>query len=117
MFKCDTFTAKYISHSTVKDYEGKNAIRIVFHYTNNDKSAQEFALAAYVMVFQNGVELDNAMLDDYKKEDNNAIKKIKPGTAIKVASSFVLEDKSDVQLEISDLYSPSGAKLTKTLKL
>ncbi len=116
-FVCDDFTAKFLSYSVVKDYEDKDVLRLVFEYTNTSDDTASFIWDSSVKAFQNGVELDMAFVLEEDKEYSNSSKEVKPGTTINVASLFELTDKSDVEIEVSELISFSNNKLVKTLTI
>lgn len=93
------------SHLT-KDYEGKPTLVVDFTFKNNSDKASSFLVAVSAKAFQNGVELETAIVGDDKKFDSGAgMKEIKPGASLKVQSAYVLADKSDVTVEVSELIS------------
>ena len=74
-----------------------------------------FSVAANVDVFQNGVELDSAIVTD---AENNGMNKIKPGASIQTEEAFKLNDMSDIEVEVSELFSFSDELLaSKTFTL
>ena len=103
------------SHLT-KDYEGKKTLVVDFTFKNNSDKATSFMVAVSAKGFQNGVELDTAIVgNDEKYDASSALKEIKPGASIKVQSAYVLSDKSDVSVEVTELFSLSDTPLsTKT---
>lgn len=103
-----------------KDYEGKSALIVNFTFTNNSEDAANFMFAVRAKAFQDGIELESAMLIGNKKYDSaNSMKDIKPGKSIKVQSAFTLDNKkSDVELEVTELISLDSTPLaTKTITL
>lgn len=93
------------SHQT-KDYAGKPALVVDFGFTNNSDKASSFLVAVSAKAFQNGVQLDSAIVGDDKKFDSgSSMKEIKPGASLKVQSAYVLTDTSDVTVEVSKLIS------------
>ena len=69
--------------------------------------------------FQDGIELESAIIMDSKTYDSDEkMKDIKPGKTIKVQSAFVLNDKKNpVEIEVSELISFSDKKVVKTFEL
>lgn len=114
-FISDDIAVKYVSHNTVKDYEDNDCLRVVFEYTNNSDDTTSFMFSTNVSAFQNGVELDTAVTLDEDEEENNSLKEVRPGTTINVARIFVLEDTSDVEIEVSELISFDDDKMLMTL--
>lgn len=104
------------SHQT-KDYEGKPTLVVDFTFKNNSDKASRFLIAVSAKAFQNGVELETAIVGDDKKLDAGAgMKEIKPGASLKVQSAYVLADKSDVTVEVSELISFDDSLIaTKTI--
>jgi hypothetical protein len=106
------------SHLT-KDYKGKKTLVVDFTFKNNSDKATNFLVAVSAKAFQNGVELDTAIVGDDEKYDSGAsMKDIKPGASIKTQEAYVLSDGSDVSVEVTTLFSLSDTPLaTKTFTL
>lgn len=93
------------SHQT-KDYEGNRTLVVDFTFKNNSDKAATFLVAVSAKAFQNGVELERAIVgDDKKYEAGSSMKEIKTGASLKVQEAYVLSDKSDVTVEVSELIS------------
>lgn len=89
-----------------KDYEGKPTLVVDFTFQNNSDKASSFLVAVSAKAFQNGVQLESAIVGDDKKFDSGApLKEIKPGASLKVQSAYVLADKADVTVEVSESFS------------
>ena len=94
-----------IDGSTVAtDYEGNPAIVVDFTFTNNSDEATSFAVACSQKAFQNGVQLETAIVMD---EDlgNGYMAEIKPGATTQARLAFSLTDESEVTVEVSELFS------------
>lgn len=93
-----------IDGSTVTtDYEGNPAMIIDFSFTNNSDEATSFAVACSQKAFQNGVQLETAIvMDDL---GNGYMAEIKPGATTQARLAFSLADESDVTVEVSELFS------------
>ena len=94
-----------IDGSTVTtDYEGNPAMVIDFSFTNNSDEATSFAVACSQKAFQNGVQLETAIVMD---EDlgNGYMAEIKPGATTQARLAFSLTDESEVTVEVSELFS------------
>lgn len=101
--------------SQTKDYDGKSVLVVDFTFTNNSADEANFMFAASAQAFQDGVELEDAIFVDDKYDTQNAMKDIKPGKSIPVQWGYVLDGKTDVTVEVSELLSFDDAKLaTKT---
>ena len=93
-----------IDGSTVTtDYEGNPAMIVDFTFTNNSDEATSFAVACSQKAFQNGVQLETAIvMDDL---GNGYMAEIKPGATTQARLAFSLADESDVTIEVSELFS------------
>jgi len=100
--------------SIVKDYEDKPAILVSYAWTNNSDDTTSAMVAVIGKAFQDGVELDNAMLLDVEGYDSGAfMKDVRPGTTIDVQTAFVLtSETSTVEFELSELISLSDDMVT-----
>jgi copper(I)-binding protein len=91
------------SARVVQDYEGKDAVAITYTFTNNSDEAQSFMVACTEDVYQNGVELDLAVVDGV--DSSASMNKVKPGASIQVEEAYVLQDMSPVDVEVYELFS------------
>lgn len=100
-----------------KNWEGKDAVKITYEFTNNDDDAQSFDVALDDNVYQNGVELEDSFISS-DDDDWGIDVKIKPGVTKEVAKVYVLRDKTtDLEVEIGELISFDDTKVTTTVKL
>ena len=111
------YTVSILNHDILEDYEGNRAIRVYFEFTNNSSDATSFMFAIHTIAFQDGVELELAIVLDRVTDDDNALKKIKPGTTLTCTSIYVLDSESQVQIEASEYFSLDGAVLTSTFNV
>lgn len=94
---------KIKSYSIAKDYSKKDALLITYEWTNTGDKAASFMVSINDSVYQNGVELASAYgVDgaDAQKQMND----IKPGITYEISVAYVLQDKSDVSVECTDLF-------------
>lgn len=100
--------AKYgvtIDEGTVgADYSDASAIVVTFTFTNNSDKATSFMAAISAKAFQNGVELDSAIMTE-GIDAQSTINEIKPGATTTVQRAYLLDDQSDVTVECSELIS------------
>ena len=75
-------------------------ITVYYQFTNNSDSDKAFFTTVTAKAFQNGVELQDSYIYT-SEETRTAQSEIKPGVTTTVAESYRLQDRSDVQLEIS----------------
>lgn len=85
------------------DYEGKPAAIVTFTFTNNSDEDANFMMAVADKAFQNGVQLERAIVSDIDNE--SSMKDIKPGSSVSVQEAYVLDDESDMTVEVTELIS------------
>lgn len=94
-----------------EDYEGKPALLVAYTFTNNSDKDANFMFATSAKAFQNGVELESAVMLDDLEGLKNALKDVKPGASISLQLAYVLDDTSDVTVEVTELISFDDAKI------
>ena len=94
------------------DYDGNPAVIVDYTFTNNSDEATSFSAACYAKVFQNGVQLEPAIVTS---EDlgNGSIAEIKPGATTQVRSAYTLTDQSDISVEVEELFSLDDTMLAE----
>lgn len=100
-----------------KDYEDKDAIIVSYDFTNNGENETSFMVAISAKAYQDGIELESAIImgDDLNAEDQ--MKNIKPGATLTVKKAYVLDNNtSPVEVEVEKLISwdDNAPVLTKT---
>lgn len=114
--KIGNYEATIESARLSKDYEGKKAVVVKYKFTNNSDKATSFATALIGKAFQNGVELETAVPgEDKEYNPDNYMKEIKKGASLEVECPYKLsDDKSKVEVELSEVISMSDEKLEKS---
>lgn len=102
---------KYLKHEIINNNE-KDILIVYFNFTNNSKDNTRAAYNYDINCFQNGVELDYPLLKVVGEEDN-IMKEIQPNTTITIAEAFILNDRSNVDLEVEAHSSFIDKKLIK----
>lgn len=102
---------KYLKHEIINNNE-KDILIVYFDFTNNSKDNTRAGYNYDINCFQNGVELDYPLLKVVKEEDN-IMKEIQPNTSITIAEAFILNDRSNVDLEVEAHSSFIDKKLIK----
>lgn len=103
----------------VDDYEGNPAIVVTYAWTNNSDDTTSAMVALHGKAFQDGVQLDNAMVVGQEGyESGTSMTEIRPGTTIDVQAAFELRNtESVVEFEISELISFSDDVVTMDFDL
>lgn len=86
-----------------QDYAGKAAIVVTYTFTNNAEKAVPFFTAVSAKAFQNGVQLDTAIVSDI--DSQSSMNEIKPGATTTVQQAYLLDDQSQVSVECTELIS------------
>lgn len=111
------YTVKIESARLSKDYEGKKVVVVKYKFTNNGDKAVPFMTAISGKAFQDGVELELAIVDstkDKKFNSANSLKEIKKGASIEVEEGYLLSNnKSKVEVEATEFISLNETKLVK----
>lgn len=112
----DDTTLKYLKHEIITDSNNREVVVVYFDFTNNSKDNEAFIYNYNVTCFQNGKELDYPLASFDVDEYNNAARELQTGTNITVARIYILEDKSDVNLEVTP-WGSNKKLLNLTLKV
>jgi hypothetical protein len=119
--KLGNYTAVIESARLSKDYEDKKVMLVKYKFTNNSDKSISFASALIGKAFQDGVQLENAVVDsstDKKYNIDNYMKEIKKGASLEVECPYKLSNtKSKVEVELTEIISMSDEKLTKTFDI
>lgn len=105
-----------ISCELSQDIQKKDVAIITYRWKNNSDEALDFMLTFNIDVFQSGIECESAYFVD-GVELSDITKKIKPGNEIEVKQAYLLNDKSKIEIEISELISFGSEKITKEIEL
>ena len=93
-----------------EDYEGRPAMVITYSWTNNSEKTTSPMVAMHEKAFQDGVELDTAIILASTVYDSGAgLKDVRPGVTMDVQCAFSLANETSVvEFEISELFSFSN---------
>lgn len=107
-----------IEDATVQeDYKGNPALVVTYSWQNNSNDTCSFASALMGTCFQNGVQLDTAIVTgDINSEGYLA--QVKPGSGTTVQIAYSLKDNSPVEVEVKKLISFDDTALaSKTFEI
>lgn len=115
-FNADGCNLKYLRHEITKNYVDEECLAVYFQFTNNSDENKSCIYTFSEQAFQNGIELEMPlfMIDG---KDSNTDKEIKPGVSLEVYCLFKIEDKSNVELEVSEWVSFSDEKDVMLLEI
>lgn len=97
--------------ASTSGYDGSPAIIVDYSFTNNSEESKSFATACHAKAFQNGVELESAIVAD--DLGNGYMAEIKPGATTVVRLAYALTDQSEVTVEVEELFSFSDELLAE----
>lgn len=104
-----------------KSFDDKDVVIVKYIYSNvsNDEPTA-FYIAFEAEVYQDGIGLNEAyILDDSANYNaDNQTKEIKKGASLEVEVAYELNDSTtDIEVEVSELFSFSDTKITKTFSI
>lgn len=110
------YICKVKSAKICKNWEGKDAVKITYEFTNNAEEPTSFDIALMDSIYQDGIELESTFIDS--DDDFGLDVKIKSGVTKEVNKVYLLRDKTtDLEVEIEELISFSDDKIVTTVKL
>lgn len=95
----------YVRHELTKDYNGADAVRIYFTYTNKSAETKTAQSTFYPQVFQNGIECGFTTGDfmEPNEAESNLAKELMKDSSLEVAFIFTLQDITNpIILKVSD---------------
>lgn len=105
------------SAKVCKNWEGKDAVKITYEFTNNSSDSESFDMALIDEPYQNGIGLESTFIDS-DDDDWGIDVNIKPGTTKEVSKVYLLRDKkTPVEIEIGEFLSFNDDKITYTVEL
>lgn len=103
---------------TTTDYEGNPAIVVTYSWTNNSDETTSCMTSVIASAFQDGVELETAIImDDSVFDASPYMKDVRPGTTIDIQQAFELTSSSNVEIEISELFSFDDNVVSETFSI
>lgn len=102
------FAVEIKNAALATDYEGNPAIVITYAWTNNSTDTTSAMSTMNPRAFQNGVELDSALMTDSEAyETGTSTRYVRPGATVDVQRAYALTSETDpVEFEISEWVNP-----------
>lgn len=93
--------------SLAKSYDDRTVIVITYAWTNNSEDTTSAMVTFKENAYQNGVQLDSAiLLGDNTYDLTSTTKNIRPGTTIDIQNAYYLDSETSVvEFEISELFN------------
>ena len=92
------------SLTKITDYNGDPAAKITFNFTNNSDETVAFMSSVRVEAYQDGQQLEVAVITNGDVNYESTTKKIKTGTSLDVEQAYKLISSSDVEVEVYPLF-------------
>ena len=83
-------------------------IRVYFDFTNNDTEAEDFFDACDIMVFQDGIQLEEGQATELCDTDMAFSKDVDAGATVTISNVYILTSDSPVEVEINDIWEDTG---------
>lgn len=108
------FEVEIIGAKAVKSFDGKPAVTITYHWTNNSDQTESFMTAFQDEVFQDGIQLQMSMMDSSEADlDMTATLDIKPGKSLDITQAYELRnDSKTIEVEVS-IFSVGNEPIVK----
>ena len=99
-FKTGPYTVKVNSVRRGKDYEGNDVVIINYNWTNNSEDTTSWMGSMMTQVFQDGVELEHAIMMEGINTDLS-LKEVRPGTTLEgIEEAFVTTSENPLEIEV-----------------
>ena len=86
------------------DYSGNEVVIVTYTFTNvSSDDAESFLFSCVEEVYQNGVELEKAYIVDGLEGSSDT--KVKAGASYTLQQAYLIQDHSDVEVEIKEAFS------------
>lgn len=113
------YTVSVVSYKLSEDYQGASAVVITLGFTNNGKDTDSFMGAISCKAFQDGIQLETAIISgEDSGSGSSQMKKVRPGAGTTVSVAYVLtSETSPVELEIEEFLSFSDDKIETSIDI
>lgn len=112
------YHVRITGYHLAKTYDDKDAVILDYDFTNNGEDAASAMFALSFKLYQNGVELETAIIIDDSYDGDNALKDIKTGVTLSCQCAYELEDTtSPIEVEVSKFISFSKDVVNYVIEL
>lgn len=95
---------KIASWKLSTDYSGKDVLVVEYEWTNTEDEAANFMTTFTDKVYQNGVECDSTVIGCDDVDAQKQMNDVKPGVTYNVAVGYLLQDKTNANVVVSELF-------------
>lgn len=101
-YEADGYKFEYTGNALSENSSGEECVAVYFTFTNNSKDSVSPEYSLPIMVFQNGISIDQySGWDSEDKAVKTASKEVRPDTTVDIGLLYKIEDYSDVTMEFS----------------
>lgn len=93
-----------VSTSISQDYNGDSVLVVEYAFYNGEDKATSFTFACNDKAFQNGVECDSSVVGCTDVDTQQQLNDVQPGNTYNVKVGYHLQDNSQVNIVITDLF-------------
>ena len=98
------FDVEIVSALKAKDYKKDDVAIITVKWTNNSDEPAAFIYKLNLSAYQNGVEMEDAIMVD-GIDSQASMNKIQPGKTVELKDAFVISGDSDIEIHITEAMS------------
>lgn len=112
----DNFTVSFETSDIGTDDEGEKALMVYYTITNKGSETLVPSVAVTFKALQDDTTLDPTIVSDEPLSENESAE-VNQGDSVRVCTSFVLLDESDVTLQLYETFGSNGSIAETTLNL
>lgn len=112
----DNFTVSFETSDIGTDDEGEKALMVYYTITNKGSETLVPSVAVTFKALQDDTTLDPTIVSDEPLSENGNAE-VNQGDSVRVCTSFVLLDESDVSLQLYETFGSNGSIAETTLNL
>lgn len=112
----DDFTVSFEKSKVGTDYEGQQSLMVYYTITNKGSETLVPSVAVTFKAMQDNTTLDPYIVSDEPLSENESAE-VKQGDSVRVCTSFILLDQSDVTLQLYETFGSSSNIAETTLNV
>lgn len=113
------YSVSVTGYTLAKTYEGKDAVVVTYHWTNNSEDTTDFMAAFNTMVYQSGTACGTAIAtSDSGYSVDSQTEDVNPGESLDVQMAYLLQDTANpIEVDVFESMSTSNQAVTQTFDL
>ena len=110
------YDVKISKEAIVSDWDGDNVLIVKYEWTNNDSINSTLTSTYNISAYQDGIELDTEFFIDGNYNFDNCYNEVKPGATQVFYKPYELNGKSDVSIELYEMWDTEPV-ISKTISI